>query len=685
MPNLTRAAALLESFARYAALATLLVAPLAFDASGRASGLDATLPLKHAALQVPAFAALAALLLAAAISGRLALRLAACDLFLAAFLALGVVSTHWATNREAVAKYSLLLAAAAGVGLAVRHAAAGPFWRRPVALLLGGAVLAGALDSAYTLFGGRATFLHGSEKFGSLLFPHDNVAALLFAPLAGLAGVLAWRARSRGERAASAAAALVLLAVLAVLGSKASFLALLGAPLLLGALVFVWRRLARIAERSRATALGVALVGAVLLCGLVLLPSRPGPAAVLKDAFNRGVDAAGINYGAAYMRPRIWRDTFELFREQPLLGCGLGNFYYVFPRYETDMPLRSHAHNQLLQILAELGLFGLAAFALFLLAALAPMLRVLAARESGEPEQRDRRTLALASGIALVVLLVQSVFETPLLYPFDALALFALAGLATAAAPPRMWSPDLARVPVVRFALLPAAAVCVLLQWIPASLAPVTQAEYVRAAEQAIGEGDEAAARSAYAAAESVGVEDDTIHARLGLLEVQKGRLEPALDRFRRAAALFPNSWFLHLQQAFCLIELRRTDAALQALDRAQELYPAERSVQFWRGKALVRGGRQDEGIEVLERHRETVPEAPELLRTLGDAYYDRALRARSLADAASALALYQRCVEIGYSQPGGWISQRIAQLGNWLVRQEIDVPASAPEPGRGE
>lgn len=56
----------------------------------------------------------------------------------------------------------------------------------------------------------------------------------------------------------------------------------------------------------------------------------------------------------------IWQDTAQLFAAYPLFGVGYGNFYSAFTRYQTSgLGLAwTAAHNDHLQLLAELGLFG---------------------------------------------------------------------------------------------------------------------------------------------------------------------------------------------------------------------------------------------------------------------------------------------------------------------------------------
>jgi len=57
---------------------------------------------------------------------------------------------------------------------------------------------------------------------------------------------------------------------------------------------------------------------------------------------------------SALMRLDYWSDTIKIIKTSPLIGIGVGNFNLAHSRY---------AHNFILQLWAEIGLFGLAAFA----------------------------------------------------------------------------------------------------------------------------------------------------------------------------------------------------------------------------------------------------------------------------------------------------------------------------------
>ena len=78
----------------------------------------------------------------------------------------------------------------------------------------------------------------------------------------------------------------------------------------------------------------------------------------------RAVSTVKIKEGSTVERFEIWRATLDLIHDHPLLGVGIGNFSNVFDQYRerTGAGAHSHAHNTLLQVTAESGLFGLSAY-----------------------------------------------------------------------------------------------------------------------------------------------------------------------------------------------------------------------------------------------------------------------------------------------------------------------------------
>jgi O-antigen ligase/tetratricopeptide (TPR) repeat protein len=66
-----------------------------------------------------------------------------------------------------------------------------------------------------------------------------------------------------------------------------------------------------------------------------------------------------------YSRPSLWRETLVMARDFPLFGVGLGNFEWLFPRYQPEgtRTYFDRAHNDYFQLLVESGVLGTVCFA----------------------------------------------------------------------------------------------------------------------------------------------------------------------------------------------------------------------------------------------------------------------------------------------------------------------------------
>lgn len=124
--------------------------------------------------------------------------------------------------------------------------------------------------------------------------------------------------------------------------------------LLVFVLLLAWRM------RARRQLLALPLL--VLAGGLLLAGSQFDWNALL-GRFQFAIDPAGG--GLRDDRLLIWQDTFRIIADFPLTGTGFGSFAAVFPGYKTlaDELFYDHAHNDVLELLAEGGAIG------FLLAA----------------------------------------------------------------------------------------------------------------------------------------------------------------------------------------------------------------------------------------------------------------------------------------------------------------------------
>lgn len=656
------------------ALGAVVAVPLVFDPAilEDVNGLNGTLEAKHAVLRSAGFLAAAFALLAAAVAGRRTIQWSLVDVASFGWLGYSAYTLSFASDVPSGIGALASLTAAAIVGVIVRTVASVEGPGRIVRWLLWSVLGAGAINFGVRILHAGPALTPGSEKFSSHLFSHDNVAALLFVPAIALAGMWAFRARGR-SRPIVALLALACIGVLVLLKSKAGLIAAVVGPLLfVGAMAF-WRvaRSSIAHSRARAALLAVATTAALGL--LVWLPSTPAVSAFLKEQFNRFVTSADINYNAAYMRPAIWKSIFRMVEEHPL-GVGVGNFTVALPPYDLEVTLRSHAHNQFLQALAEAGIPGFLAFAAFLVLVIGAMLsRAIAPRPSDDDESY---AIDFGIGAAFFVMLLQSVFETPLSYPFTALLWFVLSGLATRRPPTLEPRPVGVALRIACVGLALAATYVGSVQ----AFRPMIQFERFRAAGAQIRAGEFEAGVTELERALVVGLDSYPVREQLAQFYSAAGVFDRALPHVERAIALCPYKYELHRIRGICLARLGRTDDALASFDQVDRLLRHSRETGFLRGEALLLGGRNDDAIRVLESFRETVAESSSLLLLLANAYYDKAMKVGSLDDGVKAEELYSRFLAVGGAQPGAWVSGRIRQIGHWRRTGEIERTPTPPK-----
>ncbi len=135
--------------------------------------------------------------------------------------------------------------------------------------------------------------------------------------------------------------------------------------------------------------------------------------------------------GSVFMRIHTWEAAFSMIKASPVFGSGLGTFQIVFPgfRYfgfESDVPIGNvlHAHNEYLEIWAEMGILGLALFLWLMIGFFRYAIKNLRGGRGG------LIALGLISGIAGV--LVDSLFSSSMRWTGPALTFWLLFGLAVA-------------------------------------------------------------------------------------------------------------------------------------------------------------------------------------------------------------------------------------------------------------
>ena len=163
------------------------------------------------------------------------------------------------------------------------------------------------------------------------------------------------------------------------------------------------------------------MVAALVLAGFVFLPPER-----LIQRFARFVSTDGLTGEG---RSDLWAETIPLIRAYPVFGCGLGGYETAFSRFKISGVLVTDdfAHNDYLQLLAELGLVGFVIGAALAFSVVRTALR--GAVKSSDPESAlfrggmCRRSAAIA---------LHSLADFNLYIPANAMLLAWIAGMAMA-------------------------------------------------------------------------------------------------------------------------------------------------------------------------------------------------------------------------------------------------------------
>ena len=117
-------------------------------------------------------------------------------------------------------------------------------------------------------------------------------------------------------------------------------------------------------------------------------------------------------------RWKIWVNTFQIFKDFPLFGSGLGTFVQVFPMYRSFhiRGLVTHAENDFLQLASEVGIIGaglLLILFFFLFFKALSGIRLMSHREAG-------RYIGISGLVGILALMLHSIVERNLQVPANA-------------------------------------------------------------------------------------------------------------------------------------------------------------------------------------------------------------------------------------------------------------------------
>lgn len=221
------------------------------------------------------------------------------------------------------------------------------------------------------------------------------------------------------ERTAAGVAAAVMVGTIFLSGSRGGMIAIF---VELVAFAVVLLRQKKVSYRI---ALAVSAFAIVLVSILVWVGGKELTTRVSSISTEARTEISGG------MRLSIDRDSLHMFRQKPLLGWGLGTFPIVYPEFRTFYTnfFVNEAHNDYLQLLAEMGVLGFGLMLWFLV-----VLYRRAARKIGNWTTDVSSAVTLACTLGLTGILVHSLFDFNLQIPANAAIFYVFCSIA--AAPP---------------------------------------------------------------------------------------------------------------------------------------------------------------------------------------------------------------------------------------------------------
>jgi len=226
------------------------------------------------------------------------------------------------------------------------------------------------------------------------------------------------RVAQEKERLVAGIAAAVMVGTVFLSGSRGGMLSIFVELVILAVLLLRQRKNARIAIAAGAFAV-------VLLSLLTWLGGKELTTRVVSISSETRTEISGG------MRLSIDRDTLHMFAKKPVIGWGLGTFPTIYPEFRSFYTnfFVNEAHNDYLQLLAEMGILGFGIMLWFVIVLYRRGLKKISNWTTDVSGAATLACLLAASGI-----LVHSAFDFNLQIPANAALFYVFSSIA--AAPP---------------------------------------------------------------------------------------------------------------------------------------------------------------------------------------------------------------------------------------------------------
>ncbi|MDH5717290.1 MAG: O-antigen ligase family protein [Spirochaetia bacterium] len=162
-------------------------------------------------------------------------------------------------------------------------------------------------------------------------------------------------------------------------------------------------------------------IGAVIffILFLFLINQKPSMYGDMQDRIGSVINQISLEEKSVNNRLLMWFNSWPLIKENILIGTGIGNWRIFYPKYANSVYfdrlmsegwLHPHAHNDLLEIIASLGLVGFFLFC-FLFYQLIKQFREMYTKDEAS------NYAAMVSLISIVGIIINSLFSFPLKLP----------------------------------------------------------------------------------------------------------------------------------------------------------------------------------------------------------------------------------------------------------------------------
>jgi O-antigen ligase/tetratricopeptide (TPR) repeat protein len=388
---------------------------------------------------------------------------------------------------------------------------------------------------------------------------------------------------------------------------------------------------------SRQYALRAALVAGLLLASVVGIVWVGGDPLADRVQSASGDFGGGSDDTVGASRLQIWRASWRLVEDSPLVGAGFGAYPVAVTKHHEAsgrMAVRQ-AHNDYLELLASGGLVGAGLVAWFF------ALLVKRARSALRTPDHFRRSVCLGALTGLVGVAVHSVFDFGLHIGVNALCAVVLIVLATPTAHgggKREGASPVAR-PARRTAGLLAALLCLAVilwagTWAFRAAVARTFADYALSSGRVINESGSAESLMLPAdEAVKYSPGDPAGHFARAVILAYMGRAGESSDAARAALALRPSDFAIWLRYGQSLEEAGDAARAELAFREAVRLAPHYARPAWQLGNMLLRAGSREEAFVELRRAAASDPALyPIFMQTL---WYATGKEAASFARAA--------------------------------------------------